>query len=147
MRKFWLSAWIIWMQPSASSRARGDGSFLCAFRYSCHHCCSAPCIGRKAYRTVSKGEITVQYLCGTCHKCTLKKHFRAQAYQWQKGRIRFMSHDCEATELIPTGKKKFTAFIATSMLLSPGVLEDLAQQDVNTVWASQNYRDTNDYYL
>ena len=79
---------------------------------------------------------------GTCHKCTLKKHCRAQAYQWQKGQIHFMSHDCEATELIPTGKKKFTAFIATSVLLSPG---DVAQRDMNVVWASQNYRGTNDY--
>lgn len=56
-----------------------------------------------------------------------------------------MSRDCEAAELIPTGKRKFTAFIATFTLLSPGVLEDLAQQDMNVVWASQNYRGTNDY--
>lgn len=48
-----------------------------------------------------------------------------------------MSHDREATELVPTGKKKFMAFIATSTLLYPGVLEGLAQRDVNMVWASQ----------
>jgi len=47
-----------------------------------------------------------------------------------------VSHDSEATELIPTGKKLFMAFIATSTLLSPGVLEGLAQRDVNMVWAS-----------
>lgn len=49
-----------------------------------------PCTGREAFRTVFKGEIVIQYIHGTCHKWTLKKNRRAQAYKWQKGQVPLM---------------------------------------------------------
>lgn len=41
-------------------------------------------------------------------------------------------------ELIPTGGKNFSAFPANLALLSAGVLEGLAQWNVNMIWILQN---------